>query len=109
VLLPLGVKTLYCLGISVDPEYQRRGIGSKFIQWATKKADEDGVKVWVHASEAGWRAFAKNGFEIVETLTVDLDKYATKPRIVDGKESKWGQYNFRYMVYTPKSVVEQAR
>jgi hypothetical protein len=48
------------------------------------------VRAWVHSSEseAGWRAFAKNGFEIVETLTVDLDKYASEPRIVDAKEGR---------------------
>lgn len=101
-LCPLNIKTMFIIGISVDPKVQGKGIGSMMLQWAGKKADEDKVKIWVHSSEAGWPVFKKNGFEEVERLTVDLDEYATKKRIVDGKEEKWGSYTFRYMLRDPR-------
>ncbi len=79
-------------------------MGSAFIKWGTDKADEDDVRCWVHASEAGWPAFKKAGFEVVGTLELDLDQYASEQRkFADGRpEEKWGKYAFRYMQREPR-------
>jgi len=103
-LSPYGVRTMYVLGISVDPKAQSRGVGSALIKWGADKADVDGVKIWVHSSEAGVKNFQKGGFEEVARLEIDLDEWASGPRMVDGKEEKWGSYRFRYMVREPKTV-----
>lgn len=78
VLLPLGERRIFCYGISVDPAFQGRGVGSQLVRWATRKADEDGVKVWIHASEAAYKLVQKHGFKVIEELPLDLDKWATK-------------------------------
>lgn len=102
VLNPPGVRTMFFMGISVLPAYQGKGVGSALIKFGTDRADKDGVKLWVHSSEAGYKAFAKAGFEVVETLTFDLDKYTNVPMIDEaGHEQKWGTYTFRYMQRNP--------
>jgi GNAT superfamily N-acetyltransferase len=105
-LSPLGQRVLYIISIIVSPEYQGKGVGSAFIKWGTDKADLDGVRCWVHASEAGWPAFHKAGFEAVGTLDIDLDEYATGPRkFADSKpDEPWGPYTFRYMRREPRKM-----
>jgi len=100
VLMPPETKCMYIGSIIVDPKHQGRGVGTKLIQWGTKKADEEGVFVWVHSSEAGAPRFMKQGFEEVAKLEVYLDEYAESPRD-DG--TKWGIYRFRYLKRMPKS------
>ncbi|RFU31520.1 hypothetical protein B7463_g4840, partial [Scytalidium lignicola] len=100
ILMPPGTKCMYIGSIIVDPKHQGSGVGTKLIQWGTKKADEEGVFAWVHSSEAGAPRFEKQGFEEVGKLEVDLDQYADSPR-EDG--SNWGMYRFRYLKRMPKS------
>jgi N-acetylglutamate synthase-like GNAT family acetyltransferase len=101
---PLGERALYCVSIAVHPAHQARGIGTALVRWVCDKADADGVPVWVHTSEAAPPLFSKAGFEVVKTLTLDLDEWATKKRVVDGEEKKWGKYTFRYMVRQPRKT-----
>jgi len=91
-LSPPGRKVFYCLGISVLPEYQSKGVGSKMIKWACEIADENDASMWIHLAdtEAGPRSFEKNGFEVVNVLEIDLDDWT------EG-ETEWGVYRFRYM------------
>ncbi|KAJ3117238.1 hypothetical protein HDU96_007497 [Phlyctochytrium bullatum] len=97
-IMPDGVKCMYIIAISVHPTYQGRGVGSALIRKGTEKADEDGVFCWVHASEAGHRAFAKAGFEERERLTINLDDYAPERAVLPAGRECWGEYTFRYMV-----------
>lgn len=78
VLLPLGERRIYCFGINVHPAFQGRGVGSELVKWVTRKADEDDVKVWIHASEAAYELVRKHSFQLIEELVLDLDKYSTK-------------------------------
>jgi predicted N-acetyltransferase YhbS len=51
--------------ISVNPVYQRQGIGSILLQWGTEEADAHGRDSFVIASPAGVRLYAKFGFKVV--------------------------------------------
>jgi ribosomal protein S18 acetylase RimI-like enzyme len=96
-IMPEGSKCLVMCAITVLPKYQSHGVGSALIQWGTKKADIDNVLCWVHASEAGYHAFRRHGFEEIERLELHLNEFASSPLdVVDG--TKWGEYVFRYMV-----------
>lgn len=99
-----GCKAIVTCGLSVDPRYQGRGIGSQLMKWATDQADEHGAFMWVHSSESGWPFYAKHGFEETDTLTIDLDEWAVGPPPKDGlfgDREKWGTYTFRYGIRQP--------
>ncbi|KAH8805804.1 hypothetical protein F5884DRAFT_755362 [Xylogone sp. PMI_703] len=100
VLMPPGTKCMYIGSVIVDPKHQGHGVGTKLIQWGTRKADEAGAFAWVHSSEAGAPRFEKQGFKEVARFEVDLDQYADSSR-EDG--SNWGTYIFRYLKRAPRS------
>jgi ribosomal protein S18 acetylase RimI-like enzyme len=103
-MMPKGSKGVYIICVSVDPAYQGQGIGSALIRWGTAQADRFGVICMVHSSEAGWKAFQKQGFEVGEHLTFNLDEWAPRPPKkgeLNGDLGKWGEYTFRYMVRQP--------
>ena len=98
ILMPDGCRCIFVVGLYVAPAFQGRGVGSALLSWGTEVADRFGVYVWVHSSEAGWRAFSKHGFEVVGMLEVDLDEWAPKsPPAEEGEDANWGMYTFRYM------------
>ncbi|MCJ1224853.1 hypothetical protein MMC12_001499 [Toensbergia leucococca] len=101
ILMPEGTKCMILVAIAVSPTYQSLGVGSTLIKWGTQKADIDGVFCWVHASEAGHKMFAKQGFNEVGNLVVDLDEFASLPREEMGGIIGWGHYTFRYMKRLP--------
>jgi GNAT superfamily N-acetyltransferase len=102
VFMPPGSKSVVVTGLSVNPVHQGKGVGTALVKWAASKADEAETYIWVHSSEAGWRAFQKGGFKEVGRLKVDLDAWAEEagglpvPKdVVDG--DKWGVYTCRWM------------
>jgi GNAT superfamily N-acetyltransferase len=100
ILMPPGSKCIILTGFSVNPKYQGRGIGGQLLKRVTDLADERGVFMWVHSSEAAVRTYMKGGFEVVGTLEVDLDDYATAPP-PEGEGVPWGRYTIRYMKRMP--------
>ncbi|RDW94722.1 hypothetical protein BP5796_00485 [Coleophoma crateriformis] len=93
-----GEKCMVLAAIVIAPEYQRKGVGSALIGWGTKKADEMGVSSWVSSSDAGWRAFKSQGFEVMGELRVDLDEFAEDgTRNLDAVDGRWGMYVWRAM------------
>ncbi|KAF9566457.1 hypothetical protein EC968_003730 [Mortierella alpina] len=103
-LMPEGCKCMFVVSLSVDPKFHGQGVGSALLRWGTTAADEAGVYMWVHSSESAHTFYAKEGFEIVGTLDVDLDEYAPVPPPPehDTMDGKWGHYVFRYMKRLPK-------
>ena len=97
ILMPEGTRCMILVMIAVSPKYQSRGVGSALIRWGTSRADADGVFCWVHASDAGHKMFAKQGFKELGKLQVDLDEYASGPCEEEGTNGKWGKYIFRYL------------
>lgn len=71
------------------------------------RADKEGVFCWVHSSEDGAEFYRKRGFEIDDTLTIDLDHWAGQmdPKLEPpAGDEKWGTYTFRYMIRQPKAA-----
>jgi GNAT superfamily N-acetyltransferase len=87
-------RCLILAGFFVSTAYQGKGIGSALLKYAADLADERGVFMWVHSSEAAWRAYTRAGFAVVRTLEVDLDEWAP---VGPPEGGKWGQYIIRYM------------
>ncbi|CZR59730.1 uncharacterized protein PAC_09624 [Phialocephala subalpina] len=59
----------------VHPDYQRRGIGSKLLEWGKQKGDELGAKIWLTSTPQARVAYEKNGWKVVEKHEIDLGKY----------------------------------
>lgn len=60
---------------------------------------------WVHSSEAGRALFRGTGWEVDETLVVDLDEVAGEMEPVMSPpegEDRWGTYTFQYFVRQPR-------
>lgn len=106
-IMPDGVRCMYVVGLNVHPDHQGRGVGSALIKLGTDRADEEGVFCWVHSSEAGAEFYRKRGFEVDDTLKIDLDYWAglMNPKIdPPAGDERWGTYTFRYMVRQPKGI-----
>lgn len=103
-IMPPGTRCMYVLTIAVHPNYQRRGVGTTLLKHGTDRADSEGVFCWIHASEADATTFRKCGFEVDETLVIDLDEPAGKMDIKPpAGQDNWGTYTFTYMVRQPRS------
>lgn len=103
-VMPPGARCLYIITIAVHPKHQGRGVGKALLKHGTDRADSEGVFCWVHASEAGAATFRQCGFEVDETLEIDLDEPASKMDIKPPVgQDKWGTYNFTYMIRQPKA------
>jgi GNAT superfamily N-acetyltransferase len=103
-LMPDGVRCMFVAGFHVAPKHQRRGVGAALMKWGTDIADEMGVFIWVHSSEASAATYRKAGFETIGRLDIDLDEYAPCPPPKKVGGDIWGHYVFEYMKYLPKSI-----
>lgn len=50
-------------GLAVHPDYQRQGIAGKLMQFGLDRADEEGLPIYLTASEKGVALYSKYGFE----------------------------------------------
>ena len=53
-------------------DYQRRGIGSRLLQWGVDVADNEGLYAWLHARPAGLRMYAKAGWTPVVSFEFSI-------------------------------------
>lgn len=104
-VMPEGTRCMYVVGITIHPKFQGRGVGEALMRQGTQRADAEGVFCWVHSSEHGAGLYRKCGFEIDDTLEINLDEWASKMDIKPpAGDDKWGKYTFRYMIRQPKSI-----
>jgi N-acetylglutamate synthase-like GNAT family acetyltransferase len=102
-IMPPGTRCMIVMSIVIHPDYQGHGVGSALIKYGTRRADAEKVFCWVHSSADGASMFRKNGFQEVDKLEIDLDKWAV-PLGVKGspqEEPHFGNYVFRYLVRDP--------
>ncbi|KAF2001409.1 hypothetical protein P154DRAFT_464335 [Amniculicola lignicola CBS 123094] len=50
--------------MTIDPDYQRQGVGRALLRWGTDLADELGVDAIVEATDYGRGLYASEGFEV---------------------------------------------
>jgi GNAT superfamily N-acetyltransferase len=79
--------TIYCIGLHVSPKFQGRGVGTRMVEWAKDLADSKNAAAWAHLSDS---------LAGINTVTVDLDKYAIKDA---GR--LWGTYSQHCMYRGP--------
>lgn len=104
-VMPLGTRAMYTVSISVHPAHHGRGVGTALIKHGTDRADREGVFCWVHSSEAGAAMFRKCGFDVDDTLEIDLDHWANQMNIKPPSgDDEWGTYTFRYMIRQPRAA-----
>jgi GNAT superfamily N-acetyltransferase len=61
--------------LHTDPDHQRRGAGSKCLEWGTAEADRLGLVSYLESSEEGRPLYEKFGFKEVGRIVVDLSKW----------------------------------
>jgi GNAT superfamily N-acetyltransferase len=69
----------------VIPEFQRKGLGGKLVEWGIKTADEKGLQVYIEATEAGLNLYLRYGMKEVDRVDVDLEPWG-------GKKGDWNRY-----------------
>lgn len=65
------------------PEYQRKGIGSKLLEWGLERADEKGYHCWIDSSPQGLGLYKKHGWEEIGFLDVDLAGWGGEQGVID--------------------------
>lgn len=64
--------------LSVDPNWQRKGIGRMLLQWGLERAQEENVPVGLDSTEVGEILYRKVGFEKIGTFEM-LEEGITFP------------------------------
>lgn len=85
-LTAIGITDLDIL--VVDPAHQRRGLGSRLVEWGLARADELGVEAFLTASPFGKPLYEKQGFQVVasELILGDyVNTYMVRPAKAAGK------------------------
>ncbi|KIM94050.1 hypothetical protein OIDMADRAFT_35108 [Oidiodendron maius Zn] len=78
----LGIDGLAELEVmSVSPEQQRKGVGSALLKAVLKESDKTWKKIYVRSSVEGRGLYAKFGWIVTGTLSIDLKKFGQEPYI----------------------------
>ncbi|OQE31657.1 hypothetical protein PENSTE_c001G03426 [Penicillium steckii] len=64
--------------LAILPEYQGRGLASKFLQWGCSRADQFGVRLYLEATGAGYPVYFKYGWRLLEEVNLDLSQYGAE-------------------------------
>jgi len=108
-LCPPSARCRFIAGLTVHPDYQRRGIATALMRWGTAKADEEGVYCWVQSSMGAEGAYEAAGFVRVGQLELDLDLFAEGTTSPDrGGDGRWGVYVWPYMRRDARPTKPQA-
>ncbi|KAL1837286.1 hypothetical protein VTJ49DRAFT_4052 [Mycothermus thermophilus] len=59
-------------------QHRRKGAGGLLVQWGLDKQKETGLNCYLQASEQGRRLYRHYGFQDMDTVVFDLEKYGLK-------------------------------
>ncbi|KAF2094603.1 hypothetical protein NA57DRAFT_80402 [Rhizodiscina lignyota] len=68
-------KDFHRRGTMVDPDYQRRGLGTLLTKYCNKIADEAGARTFVPARPSSKHMFEQCGFVVLDEFPIDMKKY----------------------------------
>lgn len=74
--------------LSVDPRYQRQGIGSMLLKWGCEEADAHGRGSFLMASPAGMALYTKFGFKAVGDVHTSTGTFTSVFREANRSENK---------------------
>ena len=80
--------SLYCLGLVVDPQWQRRNIGRQLLIWGMWMAQEEALPVVLTASPEGRSLYKKEQyrvFKVEKTAVRDMPVLLWEPHDLKGK------------------------
>ena len=60
------------------PEFQRKGLGGRLVEWGINKAEEKGLQVYIEATEQGLGLYLRYGMIEVDRVDVDLEPWGAK-------------------------------
>lgn len=63
----------------VHPDYQRKGIGQKLLQWGVALADRENIVGWLFSRPAASKLYEKNGWKAVDSIAVDVSGMEVAP------------------------------
>jgi N-acetylglutamate synthase-like GNAT family acetyltransferase len=58
-----------------SPQFQRRGVGTKLLEYGLREADAAGVQTVLVASQAGEPLYKSQGFVEYEVISLTLSEY----------------------------------
>ena len=67
-----GKKHVILRRLVVHPDFQRRGIGRKLMQWGLDEADRLGIVSWLFARPAGIQLYQRCGYVEVANISFDI-------------------------------------
>lgn len=70
-----GKRYLHLMSLAVDPEYQRKGIGSKLLKAMFKKTDSCGYSTYVSADIDNVDFYKKYGFKVIKEINIKINNY----------------------------------
>ncbi|MFX0023294.1 MAG: GNAT family N-acetyltransferase [Candidatus Hermodarchaeota archaeon] len=70
-----GKRYLYLMSLAINPDYQRRGIGSKLLKAMFEKTDSCGYYTYVSADIDNVDFYKKHGFKVIKEISVKIKDY----------------------------------
>ena len=61
--------------LGTHPKHERKGAAAALIRWPYARADKDRKRCYVEASTVACQLYRRCGFEDIDEMVVDLDKY----------------------------------
>ena len=70
-----GKQYLHLMSLAVDPDYQRKGVGSKLLNAMFEKTDRCGYSTYVSADPDNVDFYKKHGFEVIKEANIKIKSY----------------------------------
>ena len=75
--------------LNVHPEYQRKGLGGRLMEWGEEEFTKRDVPSVIAATEAGFGLYLKHGYEERQRYYVDLGKFGGEGRYFNAVLTKF--------------------